>query len=308
MIKVKGISKLYGKKEALKNISFDVGKGEILGFLGPNGAGKTTTMKIITGYISPTSGKVSVNGIDIFEDPLKARGKIGYLPENSPLYSNMKVDKFLKFICELKDIKTKKIASEIERVIKTLSLTSVSNRLIGNLSKGYKQRVGLAQAIIGEPKVLILDEPTSGLDPKQIIEIRKLIKQLSREKTIILCSHILTEINMIAERVLIINEGEIIAQGTLKELSRPFKEEVLRVKIEGDGKKIKRGLLEISGIKKVESLEGYFDITINEGNKTKREIFFKMANLGFPILEIRKIELTLEEIFLKSITKEASLK
>jgi ABC-2 type transport system ATP-binding protein len=308
LIKVKGISKLYGKKEALKNISFDVGKGEILGFLGPNGAGKTTTMKIITGYISPTSGKVSVNGIDIFEDPLKARGKIGYLPENSPLYSNMKVDKFLKFICELKDIKTKKIASEIERVIKILSLTSVRNRLIGNLSKGYKQRVGLAQAIIGEPKVLILDEPTSGLDPKQIIEIRKLIKELSREKTIIICSHILTEINMIAERLLIINDGKIIAQGTLKELSRPFKEEVLRVKIEGDGEKIKRGLLEIPSIKKVENLEGYFDITINEGNETKREIFFKMANLGFPILEIRKIELTLEEIFLKSITKEASLR
>ncbi|ACL70051.1 ABC transporter ATP-binding protein [Halothermothrix orenii] len=305
MIEVKQVTKRYGEKVALKGINFKVGKGEIIGFLGPNGAGKTTTMQIITGYIPPTSGEVKVGGFDTFKNPLDVKRLIGYLPENPPLYPNMTVYRFLKFIAELKDIPRDQHDKELDRVMEVISIKDVRNRLIKNLSKGYKQRVGLAQALIGDPEVLILDEPTSGLDPRQIIEIRNLIKALSTDKTIILSSHILPEVNMIAERVLIINEGEIVAQDTPSSLSRRLRHgEVLQVEIDGDKDQIKKEIEELDGVKQVDLKEGKFNIETGHKGDVRRNLFFKMAELGYPILEMKTIDLSLEEIFLQLTTEE----
>lgn len=305
MIEVKNITKKYGEKKAVKNLNFTVERGEILGFLGPNGAGKTTTMQIITGYIPPTSGQVMIDGYDTLENPLEVKRKIGYLPENPPLYYNMTTEKFLNFIAELKEISSEKRKKEIDRVVDLLSLENVRGRVIGNLSKGYKQRVGLAQAMIGDPEVLILDEPTSGLDPKQIIEIRKLIKELSKDKTIILSSHILPEVNMIAERVLIINEGEIVAQDKPEELSRRLQQgEILQVKIDGDRDKVQEEIRSIPGVKNVELIDELYNIETVGEIDIRRKLFFKMADLGYPILEMKTIDLSLEDIFLQLTTKE----
>ena len=220
MIEINNLVKRYGDKTAVNDISFTVNDDEVLGFLGPNGAGKTTTMNIITGYISSTSGTVKVNGHDILEEPELAKKQIGYLPENPPLYNDMTVLEYLSFIFDLKAVPKEKRRGQLERILTLVKISDVTDRLIGNLSKGYKQRVGIAQAILGDPPILILDEPTVGLDPNQIIEIRKLIKSLSKSHSIIISSHILPEIQEIADRVVIINKGKIAAVDTLTDLSR----------------------------------------------------------------------------------------
>ena len=308
LIEVQNITKKYGDTVAAKNLNFEVEQGEILGFLGPNGAGKTTTMRIITGYIPPSSGEVFVDGYNTFDDPLEVKKRIGYLPENPPLYDNMKVDKFLNFIAELKEVPRDEKQENIDRVIDRLSLGSVRDRLIDNISKGFRQRVGLAQALIGDPEVLILDEPTTGLDPKQIIEIRELIKELSEDKTIILSSHILPEVNMIAERVLIINEGEIVAQDTTEELSNRIKKgESLKVKVDGPEDEVKAEIDSLSGVEKVTLEDDVFTIESKAEADIRRDVFFKMADLGYPILEMNTADLSLEEIFLELTTQEEAI-
>ena len=219
MITISNLTKKYGDKYALDNISFNVKKGEVLGFLGPNGAGKSTTMNIITGYISYTDRSVNIDGYDILENPIEVKKKIGYLPEIPPLYLDMVVWDYLEFVYELKKIKTEDEKSHIQQVIDMVKIDNVKNRKIANLSKGYRQRVGLAGALIGDPEILILDEPTVGLDPKQIIEIRNVIKELGKEKTVILSSHILSEISAVCDRVIIINKGKFVAEDTPKNLS-----------------------------------------------------------------------------------------
>ena len=217
MIEVKNLCKSYGSNRAVDNISFTAEKGEIIGFLGPNGAGKTTTMNILTGYISSTSGSARINGADILEDPIAVKKNIGYLPEQPPVYLDMTVDEYLKFVYELKRVKIPKI-SHLNEVCELVKITDIRKRLIRNLSKGYRQRVGLAQALVGNPPVLILDEPTVGLDPKQIIEMRVLIKKLGKNHTVILSSHILPEAQKVCDKIIIINNGKIAASGTLESL------------------------------------------------------------------------------------------
>ncbi|HEX7713924.1 MAG TPA: ABC transporter ATP-binding protein, partial [Bacillota bacterium] len=220
MIQVENVTKRYGQHVAVEQLNFTVNRGEILGFLGPNGAGKSTTMNIITGYISATEGTVKVDGRDILEDPQAVKEKIGYLPEFPPLYPEMTVQEYLDFVCEIKKVPETDRQENLERIVETVKIGEVKNRLIKNLSKGYKQRIGLAQALVGNPEVLILDEPTVGLDPKQIIEIRNLIKELGKEHTIILSSHILPEVSAVCERVIIINKGKIVASDTPANLAK----------------------------------------------------------------------------------------
>jgi len=219
MIEVEGLTKRYGDFTAIEDITFRVEKGEIVAFLGPNGAGKTTTMRVLTGYLPATDGKVAVGGFEVFEKPMEVKKRIGYLPEHPPVYNDMSVTEYLKFVAKIKGVPRKERKAAMERVIQKCSLSDVSDRIIGKLSKGYKQRVGLAQAMIHDPEVLILDEPTIGLDPKQIIEIRELIKSLSGDHTIILSTHILQEVTMICQRVLIISQGRIVADDTLENLT-----------------------------------------------------------------------------------------
>ena len=224
MIEIENLTKLYGKKLAVDNISFKVKKGAIVGFLGRNGAGKSTTMNIITGYISATSGTARIAGYDILKNPREVKKHIGYLPEHPPIYQEMTVLEYLKFVCAIKDVKASAIPGHIDEIAQLVKLTDVIHRRIGNLSKGYQQRVGMAQALVGNPEVLILDEPTVGLDPKQIIEIRRMIKALGKKHTIILSSHILPEVADVCEQVVIINEGRIVAQDTLANLQEGIQE------------------------------------------------------------------------------------
>ncbi|MEG2570573.1 MAG: ATP-binding cassette domain-containing protein, partial [Clostridia bacterium] len=250
MIEVIGLSKKYGSTEAVKNISFTINKGEIVGFLGPNGAGKSTTMNIITGYLSATHGQVKIAGFDVLDDAIAARRHVGYLPEQPPLYMDMTVNEYLNFVFDLKKVTHKGREAHISEVCNLVDILHVRERLIGNLSKGYKQRVGLAQALIGDPDVLILDEPTVGLDPNQIIEIRNMIRDLGRERTIILSTHILPEVNAVCERVLVINEGEIVADGSASQLTeRMSPEKHYTAQISGQKDAVIRTIMTVSGIK-----------------------------------------------------------
>ena len=220
MIEVKGLTKYYGQLAAIEDVSFSVGDGEVLGFLGPNGAGKTTTMRILTGFSPPSRGTAVVAGYDIKSDPIEVKRRVGYLPESVPLYGEMLVSKFLHYVAEVKGVERGRRRSEVDRVMERCGLSTVRQRVCRNLSKGYRQRVGLAQALIGDPPVLILDEPTVGLDPRQIIEIRQVIKDLGQDHTVLLSTHILPEVTMVCERVLIINRGRIVAQDTMANLAR----------------------------------------------------------------------------------------
>ena len=243
MIVIENLEKKMKEAVILRGISFRVNDGEILGFLGPNGAGKSTTMKILTGFWTPSGGRVQVNGLDVAADSLKIRAKIGYLPENVPLYDEMKVYEYLKWIAEVRGIETEKIKDRIKAVVKDCGLEKVVKRPIEELSKGYRQRVGLAQAIIHEPEILILDEPTTGLDPNQIVEIRNLIKKIGRDKTVIFSTHILSEVQATCDRVVIINNGRIVGQGTPAELTaQAGRKEVIYVKIKGPQEIIKKKL------------------------------------------------------------------
>jgi ABC-2 type transport system ATP-binding protein len=309
MIEIKNLVKHYGDKKALKGISFTVKDNEVLGFLGPNGAGKSTTMNIITGYLSSTSGTVKINGHDILEQPDLAKKDIGYLPEQPPLYLDMTVNEYLTFMCELKGVPKKERKEHIATITSLVGIDAVTGRLIGNLSKGYKQRVGIAQALVGDPPILILDEPTVGLDPNQIIGIRKLIKDLSKNHSIIVSSHILSEIQEIADRVVIIHHGKIAAVDTVKDLSQRLTNVTnLLMSFKGPAKDVAARLKMIPGITDVNIRNsgsfGEVEITTSKqaGDEIRTAIFFMMAKSGWPILEFRSLDPTLEEIFLSITT------
>lgn len=311
MIEVINLSKHYGDKKAVDNISFKADDGEVLGFLGPNGAGKSTTMNILTGYISCTSGKALIDGVDILENPIKAKQKIGYLPEIPPLYMDMTVKEYLYFIYDLKKCKLPKI-SHLKDICGLVKIDHVYNRIIKNLSKGYRQRVGLAQALVGNPKVLILDESTVGLDPKQIIEIRTLIKKLGKNHTVILSSHILSEVQAVCDKIVVINDGKVVANDTEENLSRKLSNEhKLSVTIDGDKEKVMKTIGEIKGIENIVCDSEHKDnvcsyrIEAEEGRDVRRELFKKMAENGWYILELKSSELSLEDIFLKLTMGEA---
>lgn len=306
MIQINHLTKRYGQKLAVDDISFEVQKGEIVGFLGRNGAGKTTTMNILTGYISSTSGSASVDGFDILTHPMEVKKRIGYLPEQPPVYMDMVVGEYLKFCCDLKEVMPKIQKKHIEEILELVRITDVSKRRIGNLSKGYKQRVGLAQALVGNPQVLILDEPTVGLDPKQIIEIRRLIKQLGQKHTVILSSHILPEVADVCEKVIIIDQGRIVAQDTLENLQRGVGETArLMVRVAGSESAALRSIRELHGVRFAESVgskeNGTTDFLIETDNQTdvRRPLFNTMARNGLPLLMIKYVDVTLEDIFLK---------
>lgn len=307
MIEVKNLTKSYGSKLAVDNISFSANESEILGFLGPNGAGKSTTMNILTGYLSSTSGQALINGVDILEDPVTAKRDIGYLPELPPLYLDMTVMEYLNFVYDLKKCRLPR-KSHLAEICSLVKITDVSKRVIRNLSKGYKQRVGLAQALVGNPKVLILDEPTVGLDPKQIIEIRTLIKKLGKNHTVILSSHILSEVQAVCDRIVVIDKGRLVANDTTENLSHNLSaDHKLTVQIEGPLKEVKQLLEGITDMVEVHvnrTFDGVTEYELNacEGADVRREVFKRMAQRNYPILLMRSSELTLEEIFLKLTT------
>lgn len=309
MIEVKNLTKRYGSKTAVDNVSFSAEDGEILGFLGPNGAGKSTTMNILTGYLSSTEGQALINGVDILEDPVKAKKFIGYLPEQPPLYLDMTVMEYLKFVYSLKKCKLP-IKSHLGEICELVKITEVKNRVIKNLSKGYRQRVGLAQALVGNPPVLILDEPTVGLDPKQIIEIRSLIKKLGKNHTVILSSHILPEVQAVCDRIVIINRGKLVANDTSDKLVQNLSgDHKLIVRAEGNPAEIRKLLSTIPNMQDVrinrENVEpgvSEFYLNAKEGNDIRREVSKRLASRNYPLLMMKSSELTLEEIFLKITT------
>lgn len=313
MIEISNLVKYYGEKKAVDGISFTVNKGEILGFLGPNGAGKTTTMNIVTGYLSATSGKVTVNGHDILEEPELAKKEIGYLPENPPLYLDMTVLEYLRFVCDLKSVAKEDRIRQLAEIMKLVRITDVADRLIRNLSKGYRQRVGIAQAMIGNPSVLILDEPTVGLDPKQIIEIRNLIKTLSKDHTVVLSSHILPEVQAVCDRVVIINRGKIAAIDTPDSLSHKMSDTSrLSITVEGAYKDASSRIRSLPGVTSVAPINESpkvqtIEITTDSKTDVRKSVFFAMSNASIPILEFRSLDPTLEEIFL-SVTSNESKK
>ncbi len=305
MVEVKNLTKRYGVNSAIDNISFTVEEGSIVGFLGPNGAGKSTTMNIITGYLSATSGEVSVGGKDTLDEPNETKRMIGYLPETPPLYLDMTVAEYLDFMYELKKVSLPK-KQHIAELCELTRIDDVYGRLIGNLSKGYRQRVGIAQALLGNPPVLILDEPTVGLDPKQIIEIRNLIKDLGRNHTVILSSHILSEVQAVCERIIVINQGKLVADGATDTLARDHsKEHKLIVRLAGEEEKLLAGIKELEGAIDVFSLgereSGVYEISIESRQDTdlRRDLFEMCARNNWPIMALKTSDLTLEELFLQ---------
>lgn len=306
MIEVNNLVKRYGNHLAVDHLSFQVEPGKIYGFLGPNGAGKSTTMNIMTGYIAPTEGTVTINGYDIVKDPEEAKKCIGYLPEIPPLYQEMTVKEYLKFVAELKKIKGKERENRISEVMEMTMITEVSERLIRNLSKGYKQRVGLAQAILGYPEVIILDEPTVGLDPKQIIEIRELIKKLSEKHTIILSSHILSEVQAVCDEIMIISKGKLVACDTPEGLASLMNgSATLEVHILGELVKAERVIKTIPGVMHYTMCESHEKgcvkavIETDAKEDIRVELFYALANEKMPILSMNRLEKSLEDIFLE---------
>jgi ABC-2 type transport system ATP-binding protein len=309
-IKATNLTKYYGDTLAVDDISFEVSKGEILGFLGPNGAGKSTTMKIITTYLPPTTGSVSVDDLDVEQNSLEVRKKIGYLPEQNPLYTDMYVTDYLDYVAALDGVPKDKIKSRREEMINVCGLEEMRSRVIGELSKGYKQRVGLAQAMINNPEVLILDEPTSGLDPNQIIEIRNLIKKLGKQKTVILSTHILSEVQATCNRVIIINKGKLVADGSpaeLAERSRGQAMVILEVKNNADKNSLTAALKNCKGVTKVEfSKEGdesfVFNIYSDKGVDLREAISTKVIEQKATLLSMQTKQTSLEDIF-RDLTK-----
>ena len=308
MIEVKNVTKKYGTTVAVDNISFEVKKGEVVGFLGPNGAGKSTTMNMITGFIEPTNGQIIINGNDISRKPKKAKKDIGYMPENVPLYNELTAREFIKYMAELKMVKRDIRKQEVERVIKEVGLEEVQNKLIKNLSRGYKQRVSLAGALIGNPDVIILDEPTVGLDPKQITEIRSLIKKLGRKHTVIISSHILSEVSQICERVIIINKGKIIAIDTPENLEKATKEKnKISITVEDPKDNMKTLKDKIKEIESVEFIKDNNDgtkqyiITSSSKIDLRKKLFEVLPKEEIVIFELKKAETTLEDAFIKLI-------
>ncbi|MDI9509570.1 MAG: ABC transporter ATP-binding protein [Clostridiales bacterium] len=314
MIEVKNLVKRYGNHTAVDDLSFTVGKGQILGFLGPNGAGKSTTMNIITGYISATEGTVIVNGLDVFEEPEEVKKMIGYLPEFPPLYPDLTVLEYLDFVADIKKVKRSAKRQMVDDIMEATKISDVKNRLIRHLSKGYKQRVGLAQAIMGYPELIILDEPTVGLDPKQIKEIRELIRELSKEHTIILSSHIMQEVNAVCDSILIIDKGRLILQDKPENLGKHFSSTVgVKLVVKGDKDTIISELRKIDSITKLEETraleEGTVGLTVysNEDKDIREDLFFSLSGIRTPILEMQSISMSLEDIFLKVTQEEESV-
>lgn len=308
MIEVSNLTKKYGANLALDNLSFFVKQGEILGFLGLNGAGKSTTMNIITGYLSATNGSCKVNGFDVLENPKEAKMSIGYLPEIPPLYLDMTVKEYLQFVYEIKKVKLPRNA-HIQEICEIVKISHVFDRLIKNLSKGYKQRVGIAQALLGNPEVLILDEPTVGLDPKQIIEIRNLIRSLGERHTVILSSHILSEIQAVCDRVIVINQGKLVADDTASNLAKKMSSDHhFNILVEGDNDDITQKLKDVNGMELVQPLglkeEGVYEYQVESNGEVdiRREIFKVLSKNDLPLLGMQSSELTLEQIFLQLTT------
>jgi ABC-2 type transport system ATP-binding protein len=311
MIEVEQLSKAYGPIKAIEDVSFVVEKGEILGFLGPNGAGKSTTMRILTCFMPPSSGTARIAGFDIFKDSLQVRRRIGYVPENAPLYTDMPVASFLKFVAEMKGLSRRERLRQIGQVMDDCAIKDVQQRYIGKLSKGYRQRVALAQALLGSPEVLILDEPTIGLDPRQIIEIRQLIKNLTGQKTVILSTHILPEVSMTCQRVIIINRGRLVAVDTPENLtSKLQKSSRLLVRVEGPATDVVRALGTVSGVQTVKQ-DGAGPANIvtcvvesEKDRDVRRDIAAAVVRQNWGLLELRPVDLTLEEVFVRLVTEE----
>lgn len=306
LIEVNNLVKRYGNRNVVDNLSFTVEKGQIVGFLGPNGAGKSTTMNIITGYISATDGSVRVNGYDIYDEPEKVKESIGYLPEQPPLYPDMKVREYLSFVADLKKVKRDKKEKMLRKVMMATKIKDVSERLIKHLSKGYKQRVGLAGAMIGDPEILILDEPTVGLDPKQIIEIRNLIRELSKEHTILLSSHIMQEVSAVCNQIMIINQGKLILSDTPEKIPNHIAQtNDLTLKVKGTKDQVKGILEKIEHITYSKMLntgeEGIYQVEISSliEHDIREDVFYKFAEAKCPILEMSNNVPTLEEVFLR---------
>jgi ABC-2 type transport system ATP-binding protein len=315
MIKVEGLTKRYARTVAVDNISFEVEKGQIVGFLGPNGAGKTTTMRVLTCFLPPTAGSANVAGYDVVQHPMEVKKRIGYLPETPPVYPEMEVCEYLNFVGRLKGISSADIDKRVDEVMGRCAVGDVRSKLIGKLSKGYRQRVGLAQAIIHNPDVLILDEPTSGLDPKQIIEIRQLLKQLSGEHTIILSTHILTEVENSCERVIIVSQGKVVAVDSVSNLTNRLRgSEAVSLEVEAsDGKpnpsEVQGRLEQVSGVSRVvmkDSKNGrlQFEIESLQGRQIRADLARTVVNAGWSLSELRAVGLSLEDIFLQLTTSE----
>lgn len=306
MIEVRNLVKKYGNHLAVDHLNFTVESGQIYGFLGPNGAGKSTTMNIMTGYLGATEGEVLINGHNILDEPEAAKHFIGYLPEMPPLYVDMKVREYLAFVAELKKIPKAEREEQIDKVIHMVQLGDVEERLIRNLSKGYKQRVGLAQAILGFPEIIILDEPTVGLDPKQIIEIRQLIRELAKEHTVILSSHILAEIQEVCDYIMIISKGHLVASDTPENLEKALSNQrQTELVAKGEMEKVQQILEGLEGLQKVEVTEGKEEgttrvtFTSNPGTDSKEELFYAFAEAKCPLLQIVDSQTSLEDVFLE---------
>ncbi len=303
MLEVKNLNKKFGQVHAVKNLNFQINKGEVFGFLGPNGAGKTTTMRIITCFIPASSGTVLVDGMDTVENSLAVRKKIGYLPESTPLYNEMSVKEYLTFVGEVRGLSSTRLKSRLDEMFSVCGLTKMANRQIGRLSKGYRQRVGLAQAMIHDPDLLILDEPMSGLDPNQIIEIRHLIKKIGQEKTVIYCSHILSEVSATCDRILIISEGSIVATGAPEELTEGFQSgSQYNLKIKGEKISIENGLSAINGVSTVQLLDlepGWYSAQVKTSSKEDiGESLFRCAvDSGWSLSELKRETASLEDVF-----------
>ena len=311
MIEVKNLTKNYGSFAALKGISFHIEKGEVIGFLGPNGAGKTTTMRILTCFMPPTSGRAIVAGYDVFSDSLAVRKRVGYLPENVPLYHEMTTHGYLKYVAKIKGTPQKELTNRIDYVMNACGLLDRQHQIIGQLSKGYRQRVGLAQSLIHNPDVIILDEPTSGLDPRQVIEIRELVKELGKDRTIILCTHILAEVSLTCERVIIINEGEIagdilLSNGSVSSIERASgtqaslnNSNTLDLEIHGNPQEIESALAEIPGVDVIDIRDSIYRVSYPIDVDLRSNISSTIIARGWKLLEMRSIEMTIEEVFLR---------
>ncbi|MGA8143384.1 MAG: ABC transporter ATP-binding protein [Candidatus Acidiferrales bacterium] len=313
MIEVQDLTKIFGERTAVDHVSFTVNKGEILGFLGPNGAGKTTTMRILTGYMPATSGTARIAGFDVFNDSMEVRRRIGYLPENPPVYPDMSVGTYVDFVARIKGVPTDKRAQRVTDALEKTNITDKRDELIKRLSRGYKQRVGLAQALVHDPDVIILDEPTVGLDPKQIIEVRHLIKNLAGNHTIILSTHILPEVSMTCDRVVIINKGKIAAVDTPQNLTSQLKGGLrIRIEVQAPEQPLRDLLVQIPGASRVQiepaPASGHLAVTVEaaDGNDIRSAIAAKIIEKGWALFELRGVSLSLEDIFLELTTDDAA--
>ena len=306
MIEVQGLTKIYGTHAAVDHIDFTVNDGEIVGFLGPNGAGKTTTMNMMTGFISSTEGSVKINGFDILDEPEKAKKELGYLPDVPPLYGDMRVTEYLNFVCDIKGVPKAKRPEMLKYIMETVKITDHAHRIVKNLSKGYRQRVGLAQAMVGFPKVLILDEPTVGLDPKQIIEMRDVIRALGKRHTVILSSHILGEVSAVCDRIIIINKGKIVADASAEKLTEGTGHTDQIITVACDKEKAENIIKNISEIKQYKIIDSADETEISVSGDTdiRAALSNAFAKENISVLMLKPAALTLEEIFLKIISGE----